>query len=123
MHDWVFPLLFAVLALAAGVALRRAGELFVVAVRGGRVVLVRGRIPSRLLDDLGDVLRGADDMTLRARVVDDRAKLTPAGGRGRLSPATAQRLRNVISLWPVAKIRNAPRRRGRARRARPPART
>jgi len=116
---WLIPLIFVVLALPAVVAFRRMGELFLLDVRGDEVITVRGRIPGPLLDDLGDVLRGHDGLRIRAVVRDGRAQLDIQGGE--TSPALRQRLRNVISLWPLAKIRNAPVRRGAARRAKRPA--
>ncbi len=119
MPDWLIPLVFVALLVPVAVALRRMGELFVVEVRGRDVFAVRGRIPGRLLDDLGDVLRDHDGLRLRAVVRDNRAELDVA--RGEIDPGMRQRLRNVISLWPVAKIRNAPVRRGDARRAKRPA--
>lgn len=119
VSDWLIPLIFVALLLPAVVVFRRMGELFVVEVRGRDVVAVRGRIPGRLLDDLGDVLRAQDGLRLRAMVRDNRAELDVV--RGELDAGMRQRLRNVISLWPVAKIRNAPVRRGEARRANRPA--
>jgi len=95
----------ALAALAAIVrALLRANELFVVRFRGGRARLVRGRIPSRLLADLTDVVRASaiDDAEIRAVSESKRPAIRT---RGAFSAADAQRLRNVVGLWTVAQIR------------------
>jgi hypothetical protein len=98
----------ALLLIAAGLAilvgLRRANELFVVELRGGRARLVRGRIPPRLLSDLGDVARAAPTADARVRVVVSSAR-PEVEARGRLGPADAQRVRNVVGLYRLAQLR------------------
>lgn len=91
-------------------ALVRANELFYVRVRGPRVRLVRGRAPQRLLDDIADVLRAEPVAQGAVRVVveDRRPRVYVEGD---VSVNQGQRLRNTVSLWPLAKIRAAPRRR------------
>jgi hypothetical protein len=109
MSSVLVPLLLLLLTMPLVVALMRANELFALRMRQGRLQLVRGRIPPRLLSDIDDVLQraGAGRVDLRGVVEDGRATLRVAGGA--LEPTTMQRLRNTISLWPVAKIRNASR--------------
>lgn len=108
---WVIPLLLLLLVSPLVVAILRINELFLLRPKGGKLAIVRGRIPQKLLRELNDVLRtaGLSDVGLRAVVEDGRAKLYAEGAQ--LPAGVRQQLRNTISLWPVAKIRNAPRRR------------
>ena len=104
-------LVLVVCLLPLAVALSRANELFLLTLHGGKLRVVRGRIPNRLLSDLADVVASSapEGTRLRGVVRDGHAAIDV---RGRpLSAPLRQRLRNVISLWPVAKIRNAPPRR------------
>jgi hypothetical protein len=104
----LIPLALLVLSIPLVLALLRANELFLVRVRGGKARLVRGRIPPKLLSDIRDVTAdtGMGDAEVRAVVEGGKAALYV---HGRQVPREArQRLRNTISLWPVAKIRNAP---------------
>ncbi|HSN97043.1 MAG TPA: DUF3634 family protein [Candidatus Nanopelagicales bacterium] len=101
-------LLLAALVMAIGIA--RANELFYVRVEGRHVRLLRGKMPQKLLDDLVDVLRAepVGRGAVRAVVEDRRARVFVEGD---ISPEQGQRIRNVVSMWPLAKIRNAPPRR------------
>jgi hypothetical protein len=86
------------------VATARANELFVLRVSRGRVEVVRGGVPPRLLADLRDVLRrdaGADGVV---RVTTDAGRAR-VDAKGKLAPELLQRLRNVVGTWDVAKIR------------------
>lgn len=108
MGRWWILALFVALLVPLVVGLRRINELFVLRLRAGRLRLVRGAIPPQLLADLRDVMKGAPgDVELRAVIEDGRAILR---ARPQLPAALQQRLRNTISLWPLAKIKNAPRR-------------
>src|SRR4051812_48187085 len=100
-------LLFAAIPLV--LALLRANELFCLRTRGGVLRVARGRIPQQLLNDIADILREppSGEVTLRGVVEDRRARLYVDA---ELTDGQRQRLRNVISTWPLAKIRNAPRR-------------
>lgn len=73
---------------------RRANEVFCLSVRDGRSLVVRGRIPLSLRQDLVDVLqRGAvRSTTLRAVRQSQRAVLLTGG----INAELAQRLRNVF---------------------------
>ncbi len=109
--SYLVPLLLVVLTIPLVVALLRINELFALRWEGRKLRVRRGRIPSALLADLGDVLRdaAAPPTDLRGVVEDGRPaiRLSPPD----LAAPVRQRLRNTISLWPVTKIRNAPRRR------------
>ena len=59
MAALIIPLLLLVVAIPLVVMLVRANELFCLRVSGTRVAVLRGRIPQRLLDELGDVFRAA----------------------------------------------------------------
>lgn len=104
----VVLLLLIVLAPLA-VALLRANELFFLRLQGGRLRVVRGRIPQELLNDMADVLRHppVERGSIRGVSEDGRAQVY---AKGDLSEAQQQRLRNVLGRWPVPRIRNAPRR-------------
>ncbi len=106
----LIPLALLALAVPLVVALLRANELFFVRVEGRNVRLLRGRLPQRLLDDIVDVLRAAPVGRGAVRVVveDRRARVHVEGD---ISPEQAQQLRNTVSMWPIAKLRAAPRRR------------
>ncbi|MCC6524166.1 MAG: DUF3634 family protein [Polyangiaceae bacterium] len=111
--EYLVPLLILVASVPLVVALARANELFVVRWDGGELRRVRGRIPPRLLQDLGDVLRrghrgvaAAGGMALRGVVSDERPALRVSG---ELPREVHQRLRNTLALWTVAKIRAAAR--------------
>jgi hypothetical protein len=103
----VIPLLLLIAAVPLVLALLRANELFCLRVRGRNVRVIRGRIPQGLLNDIVDVFEKAPaETTMRALVEDGRARVYVDG---ELSEGVRQRLRNVVAMWPVAKIRNAPR--------------
>jgi hypothetical protein len=85
----------------------RTQELFCVSVRGGRALVVRGRIPGGLLGDFRDALRRA-----KVRDVTLRGVKTERGGRlvvtGAVDPGTVQQLRNIFGTYTVARLRTAP---------------
>lgn len=90
------------------VALMRANELFCLRIRAGRIRIARGRIPQRLLDDIGSVVADppVDEGTLRGVSEGNRVRLYPDA---QLTDAQRQRLRNVVGQWSVTQVRNAPR--------------
>lgn len=102
--DTPWPLLALVLvAVPFVLALRRATDLFVVRVRGGRATFVRGRMPQALLDDIAEVVRTPPVSEAVLRVVrrDGRAELI---AKGTLDAAHLQRLRNVIACYSLPRI-------------------
>lgn len=99
------------LAVGAVIALllitRNAARLFRLDVVAGRVVSLRGRAPQGLVREMTDVLRQRPIPSATITVyVRDRAAAVDA--RGDVTDAEAQRLRNVVATWPVAKIRSSP---------------
>ena len=101
-------LLLLVATVPLVVALLRANELFLLRLRAGRIRVARGRIPQRLLDDIGDVLRDpkVSEGTLRGVSEDGQVRLYAEAD---LTDGQRQRLRNVIAGWAVTQVRNAPR--------------
>jgi hypothetical protein len=107
MMSLIVPLVLIALSVPLILSLLRANELFCLEVRGERVRIARGRIPQGLLDDVVDIVTASPvpQATLRGVVEDGRARIY---AEGELSEAQKQRLRNVIAMWSVPKIRNAP---------------
>jgi hypothetical protein len=96
------------LVLAVTVAARRALTLFVIEIRQGHVVRAHGRIPPALLNDLLVVSPPglAHRWVVRCRIEQGRARLTTEGP---LNQDTLQQLRNLLGLWPLARLKSAPR--------------
>jgi hypothetical protein len=103
-------LAFALASVPLVLALMRANELFFLRVRDGKVLIRRGRIPQRLLQDISDVVERVDRATLRGVVEGGRPRLY---AEGELRAEHKQRLRNLIGTWSTTQIRNAPRPRNR----------
>lgn len=97
-------------ALVAWLA-SRATEAFCVSVRAGRCLVVRGRVPVGLRQDIEEVVRraGVERAEIRAVRESGALRLTAAGVDGRVE----QRLRNVVGAYGHDRIRRAPRARGR----------
>jgi hypothetical protein len=85
----------------------RARELFVLSVRSGRVLVVRGRVPSGFLGDVRSIVARppARSATLRAIKGEHHARLVVSGD---IDEGRAQRLRNAFGLRPTAQLRAAP---------------
>lgn len=89
------------------IASARANELFYLSVRHGEVLVVRGRVPPRLLSDIRDVVGRAAVKSASIRAVKESgaARLSVSG---EVDANIAQRLRNVFGLYPIASLRSAP---------------
>lgn len=99
--------LLPVLAVIVVVAIwlfTRNRTLFVLSVRDGRTLVVRGRIPGRLLADFRDVMSRArvHRATIRAYAGEDGGQLSTSGIDDRLE----QQLRNVFRMYPLAQLRD-----------------
>ena len=108
MSSLLLPLLLLLGLIPLVIALLRANELFCLRAEGERLTIVRGRIPQRLLDDMGDILRRPPPLTrvvIRV-VVEDRAPRVYV--EGELTEGQRQQLRNTVSTWPLARLRSAP---------------
>jgi len=84
----------------------RTREIFVVSVRDGRVLLVRGRAPAGLLADIGAIVAKPPvrRATIKAVAGEHNARLVVSG----LDEGRTQRLRNVFGVRPVARLRAVP---------------
>ena len=103
MALFVFALFLGAIALWA----RRARTLFEIEIRSGRLQRAYGRMPQGLLNDFLAVLPRNHEsrLVIHCRVERDRARLTT---RGPIADDSAQRLRNLLGLWPLARLRAAP---------------
>ena len=97
-------LILALLLVPLAIAIKRSTELFVLEVEGGRVRVVRGRIPPRLLADIEEVVGRPPVPRAQIRVVTEGGAPRVLPGEG-LDPGRLQQLRNVVGMWEVAKIR------------------
>jgi hypothetical protein len=102
----LIPLLVLILVGTLAIVISRGNELFFLSVRGGKVLLIRGRLPVALQHDLEDVIT-------RARVQDASIRAVRSSGHARLvvsgvDEGTQQRLRNTLGVHPIQKLRNAP---------------
>lgn len=80
--------------------------LFTLSIRGGEVLVVKGRVPVRFLQDVREVVR--DEQLVRGSV-SAVARETGAGLTFRGIPeGPQQRLRNAFRMYPVADLRHAP---------------
>jgi hypothetical protein len=94
----------AAVVLVVWLALRRANEIAALDVLGGRLRVRRGRLPAGLRSDIEAIVSRRPVERATVRIVSE-------GGRpavvttGALSDAQKQQLRNVVGLWPLAKLR------------------
>jgi hypothetical protein len=88
--------------VALVIAASRARELCVLSVRAGQLSVARGRLPAGVLEALADVVRRGqvERATLRVLRDGERARLSATG----LDEFTLQRARNVIGIYPLAKL-------------------
>ena len=100
-------LLFVLLILTAVFWLwgvHRAGTLFTLIIREGRIARSHGRIPPRLLSEIADIIERAGVIQARIRGVvrDGRPVLL---FEGEMSPGTQQQMRNVMGQFSASEIR------------------
>lgn len=93
------------LAVAAVAALiwfigTRLNELFCLSVRQGQVLVVRGRVPAGLLNDLKDAMKSVPRATVRAHKTPEGARLSCSG----VDDFLEQRLRNIFNLYPQSRL-------------------
>ncbi len=84
----------------------RANELFAISVRDGRAMVVRGRVPPALLEDLAMVVGEAKVArgSIRALRAAEHARLAMRG----IDDGPAQRLRNIFGIHPLRQLSAAP---------------
>jgi hypothetical protein len=84
----------------------RASDLFCLSVRDAKVIIVRGRIPPELFSSIRDVVAMLKTKRATIRAVKDNG-----GARidvmGTPNDELGQRVRNMFSLYPVARLRHA----------------
>lgn len=80
----------------------RASELFMVSVRDGKVLVVRGRLPQSLLNDFHAAVRHVRRGSIRALLQAGGAQVYASGD---IDEGSEQRLRNIFRLYPVARLR------------------
>jgi len=90
-------------ALAAAWFARRKAELFLLQLRAGKLVVVRGDPPGLLVGDLEEALRRTPQarVTIRASRGPDRAELHVRGA----APPVEQQLRNIFGIHPLSRLR------------------
>lgn len=104
--DHLELLVLVLVALVAWFFWSRAHEVCIISVRGGKLLVVRGRAPQVLINDIGEVIR-------RAKVRGTTVRIVKEGGGAHISAsgvddATAQRLRNVLGAHPYRLLASAP---------------
>jgi hypothetical protein len=103
VSPWTIPLVAAGLLLFFYVV-SRLNELFLLSVRNGKVIVVRGRVPAGFLSDVKTIVRGVKSGTIRAVKNEGHARITTSG----LGENIEQRLRNAFSTYPASRLRAAP---------------
>jgi hypothetical protein len=83
---------------------QRLNELFLLSVRNGKVIVVRGRVPPGFLRDVRMIVRGVPKATIRGVKSEGHARITGSG----LDDRVLQRLRNAFGHHPVSRLRAAP---------------
>lgn len=100
-------LVLGILLVGFFILVSRAGELFYVSVRDGKLLVVRGRVPVSMLQEFRDAV---NQPTVRRGSI--RAFRTSSGGQlscsGDISDGREQRMRNTFMLYPAAQLRSAP---------------
>jgi hypothetical protein len=85
----------------------RMGELFYVSVRNGKCLVVRGRVPTSMLQEFAEAV---NKPTVKRGAI--RAWRTESGGQlrcsGNIDEGREQRMRNTFMLYPMSKMRQAP---------------
>ena len=81
-------------------AATRQNEVFRIAIRGGRVTVVRGKVAPSFLGDVREIARHVKDGTIHAVKRDGAAQLVLSSS---FDERTAQRLRNAFALGANAK--------------------
>ena len=102
--------ILAVLAIPLVVAIRRSNEVVCLDVERGKIRIRRGRLPQRVLSDLADVTTRPkiERAVLRIVAEDRRPRLLVESGD--VGETQTQQLRNVVGMYQLAELRNAPRR-------------
>ena len=96
-----------VAAVVAYLWYERQRELFLVSVRNGKALLVRGRLPGTLMADIQAIVT-AQPAVHRGRVKAykdaNRARVVTSG----IDEMREQRLRNIFAVYPISNLSAAP---------------
>ena len=89
--------------------LRRASILFTLVIRDGRIARSSGKIPPRLLFEVGEIVdrAGVTQARIRGVLRDGHPVLL---FEGEMDPGTQQQMRNVVGQFSAAEIRSGKRR-------------
>lgn len=102
---WLGALGLVVFVVVVFVSVERTRRLLVVEAEGGRVARLSGRAPAELAADIEDVIsRARATGTIVLRLEGGRVVVRAEKG---IDETTAQRLRNVVGRFPVARLRTA----------------
>jgi len=91
MHIVILATVLIVLIVFAS----RAGTLFVLVVRGGKLHVTKGNPPTRLVSDFRDAVGHIDGATIKGRKSGHGIELSFSG---QIDERTAQRLRNILGV-------------------------
>jgi hypothetical protein len=92
--------LFGVIGLVLWAATRH-NEIFRVAIKKGRVSVLRGRVPPSFLGDLREIVKHVEDGTIRAVKQSGEGRLVLSSS---IDERTAQRLRNAYAIYPGKRL-------------------
>ena len=104
MSSWFWLILPCLALLAFGFALRRANELFAVSAHGGKLSVLRGRLPQALFAELSDIASREQLDHTEIRVVSESGS-PRLSLRGVPHPGAEQAARNVLGRYTVSQIR------------------
>ena len=98
--------LILILIIVGSIAAQRLNELFIIRIRHGRILIVRGVVPPGLLQAFADIVYTArtERGTVRGVRGPWHARLVIRG----VDDGTAQRLRNVFGIHPMHELRSGP---------------
>lgn len=103
----MFLVFAAIVALVIIWIMMRAGELFYISVRDGKLLVVRGRVPVSMLQEFRECV--SKPLVKRGSI---KAFKTEGGGQlacsGDIDEGREQRMRNTFMLYPASKLRVAP---------------
>ena len=105
MDDFILLLAVAGVAIVGYIVWQRMNEIFVISVRDGRLLILRGGVPPALMHGIEDIITraGVRHATIRALKGERHARIVASG----VDEAVAQRLRNAFGTHPVHKLRGA----------------
>ncbi len=101
----LIPVVIAALLLLGYWLWVRAQLLFRIEISGGKPTVTRGYVPAGLLNDFAAAVRTVKQGEILAHKAEGGARLSFGGD---VDAGVAQRLRNILGLYPVARLRRPP---------------